>query len=112
MNRIMYIRGIQRVLSTYQFGSRSLIVALEALINTAMDNAEAAKKDELAELSCQGLHSGPPAGIICKRCFDAVETGQIPEETDLELAPETPSEKKERSAIEDSVKHMLSMKDE
>lgn len=99
-----YGTAIQKVLMAYPLGSKSLMVALEAIVNTAMERAKEEKLDDTAQQYCRELHPGPAQGLVCKLCFEAVETGKIPQE--IEEAPESAAEVAERETILQQV-HML-----
>lgn len=104
-----YRQAIARVISNYPPGSFQLVIALDIVVATAMSNTSYANADELAEKSCLGnLHPGAPKGVICKRCFDAVEAGHLPPdeaEAGAEAGPRLSS--KEESGIEAEVMRML-----
>lgn len=99
-----YGMAIQKVLMAYPLGSKSLMVALEAVVSTAMNRAREEKIDDTAQQYCRELHPGPAQGLVCKLCFEAVETGKIPQTAEEE--PETPAEAAERETILQQV-HML-----
>lgn len=102
-----YGMPIQKVLMTYPLGSRSLMVALEAIVNTAMDRAREEKIDDTAQQYCRELHPGPAQGLVCKLCFEAIETGKMPQELEGgDGVPETAAEVAERETILQQV-HML-----
>jgi len=74
-----YRQAIARVMANYPPGSLQLVIALDIIVQTAMNNKSYAQADELAEKSCLGtLHDGPAKGVICKRCYDALESGKLP----------------------------------
>ena len=98
-----YRQAIMRVLSSYPPGSIQLITAIDIVVRTAMTNATSEGRDELAEQTCLGtLHPGPPKGVICRRCFDAVESGKLPEEEQEALLPAV-----EEDSIAKQVRDML-----
>lgn len=109
-----YGNAIVRIFQAYAPGSPSLYVAVEALVMTAMANVKQEARDEIANDTCQNMHEGPPKGLICKRCFDALETGRLPPE-DTEGAVvvpgsghgETTSQVAERTAIENQVRMLI-----
>jgi len=99
-----YLNAVVRVLNTYQFGSKSLVVALDALIGTAMENTKGENRDEIAESTCLGtLHpTAPASGLICRKCFDAVESGNLPPDEDGGILP-----KEEEDEIAKQVRAMI-----
>ena len=100
-----YRQAIARVLGTYPYGSIQLVIAIDIIVRTAMSNAISEGRDELAEQTCLGtLHGGPPKGVICRRCFDALEAGKLPPEEE-EAAGILP--KSEQSDIEKQVLDIL-----
>lgn len=100
-----YGEPIVRVLGTYEKGSRSLIVALETIVKTAMDQVRQDSQDELAATNCLGHHEGPAHGLVCRRCYDAVEQGKLsPEEQETVLSQK---EQEEQDAIVKSVQLLL-----
>jgi len=106
-----YGAAVGKVLAAYPFGSRSLLVALEALIITAMENTKSEARNEIASDTCQGLHPGPANGLICRKCYDALEAGRVPEEQ-VDETPATAEEEEEVSQISKHIKSMLSEDDE
>jgi len=109
MFKTQYGQAIVRVLQAYPFGSRSLIVALEAVVTTAMGRVVEESRNEIAQNTCRGLHPGEPSGVICLRCFDAAEAGHMP--PDEEEAKGSPESEKEDSEIAEQVKMLLNLKD-
>ena len=109
-----YTRAVMRVLANYPPGSRSLVVALEAIIGTAVERTKEENRDELAETVCQNLHVGPAKGLACGACFDVLETGKMPAEEDMPspAAATTPAEKAEDDAIQRQVAMLLDQKDD
>lgn len=105
-----YSRAIIQVLSNYQQGSRSLVVALESLLGTVADQSRAESLNEIAAETCLGQHPGMAKGLICRKCYDFMEVSKLDtniEDIQYAGAHETPSEKSERSAIEKQVLDML-----
>jgi len=102
-----YRTNIIRVMNAYPPGSASLIVALDALITTAVERLQEARLDEIAEKSCQQLHPGAPKGLVCKRCFDSKELGLIPsaEEEDQGLIIKMPAQ--QENDIEKQVRMLI-----
>jgi hypothetical protein len=100
-----YGMAIQKVLMHYPLGSKSLMVALEAIVNTAMERAKEERLDETAQQFCRELHEGPARGLVCKLCFEAVESGKLPSD-ETEAPTETAAEAAERESIVNQV-HML-----
>ena len=92
-----YGMALQKVLMAYPLGSKSLMVALEAIVNTAMERAKEDKLDETAQQFCRELHPGPARGLVCKLCFEAMESGKLPPE-EAEAPTETPAEIAERES--------------
>jgi hypothetical protein len=113
-----YGQAIVRILQTYAPGTPSLYVAIEALVQTAMGNVKQDARDEISNEVCQNLHDGPAKGLVCKRCFDALEMGKLPPEEEVGIpvpgteAVETTSQAAERSAIEEQVRMLIGTGDD
>ena len=90
-----YRSAIIRVLNNYQ--GKSLVVALDHVVATAVENAKEANVNELAEQVCQNLHEDAPKGLVCKKCFDALEAGRLP--PDEEAVPTVSKEEADEEAI-------------
>lgn len=105
-----YGNAIMRVMAYYPPNSQSLLVAMEAVVLTAMNKAREDSKDDLAQDVCQGLHPDAAKGLVCKRCFDVVESGKMPQDSeDIAAVVETPSDKKERDDIARQVASIIGM---
>lgn len=89
-----YGAAIWRVLQNYPPGTHQLVLALETVVKTAMEKTEEQSKDDIAQTSCLGLHPGAPAGLICRKCFDSVEQGQVPS-SELQAGEPGPSKEEE-----------------
>ena len=48
-----------------------LTSALEAYCRTVEEQATLRAKEEVPTGVCEGLHSGPPRGLVCRACHDA-----------------------------------------
>jgi hypothetical protein len=72
---------IAQILNSYA-DPEGAIQALEILMKTAQDEGRRNTRDELAQSACEGLHTDPPAGLKCRKCYDA-ERGMIEEEAVL-----------------------------
>jgi hypothetical protein len=101
-----YGQAIVAVLGNYPPGSRNLVIALEAVVKTAMSKAAETSQDELAVTTCQGLHPGVGKGLVCRRCYDALEQSKTNLEDDTP-GPVDAEEAASRSAIEDQVRMLL-----
>lgn len=103
--RTRYGQAIMRVLAAYPPNSPSQIVALETLLITAMNNTQSESRDQMALSACQQLHIGPPKGVACGSCYEALEQNKTEVNPDDQLQiPESPSEKAELESIERMVK--------
>lgn len=74
-----YTPNIVKILYAYAPGSPGLVGALNALCHTAEENGHKNAKDSLAQEACEGLHTGPAAGVKCMKCYQA-EQGYAEEE--------------------------------
>ena len=46
-------------------------MAIETYIRTVEANARRAAADDVAATVCEGLHNGPPQGLMCRACHAA-----------------------------------------
>ena len=100
-----YGLAIAKVLASYPLGSKSLIVALEAVVQTAMGRVKEEARDEIAQDTCLGNHLGPGKGLICRQCYDILESGRTPAEPTE--APVSAEETAERDSIRRQVEAMI-----
>ena len=110
--RTRYGNAAVRVVNAYRPGSNELYYALESLIMTAMGQAQHDEQEKIAIDTCEGLHPGLAAGLICRKCFDAVEAAKMPESAMTANEPVSPDEKASRDAIDVQVRAMLSGEEE
>lgn len=106
--RTRYGMAIMKVLAAYPPHSPQLCIALETLVITAMNNTQSESRDNMALTVCQQMHVGPPKGVACASCFEALEQGKtiLPEEDQMQV-PETASSKAEMESIERMVKGIV-----
>lgn len=105
-----YGQAIVRVLQAYPVGTKSLIVSLEAIVQTAMDRTQTNSREQVAQDVCEGFHPGPANGLICKACYDAVVQQKMPQ-ADMMMGEDTPEDKKETKDVEDFVKQIIGYPD-
>jgi len=80
-----YRNNIAKVMANYPPGSTSLLIALDALLGTVIEQTKGRNETELAESTCTGtLHQGAPKGVICRKCYDAIEAGRAPQDDPAE----------------------------
>lgn len=103
--RTRYGQPIMRIIAAYPANSQQLVVALETLVITVMNNTQSESRDQMALAACQQMHTGPPKGIACGSCFQALEESktQVSDEDQVQV-PVTPSEKAELESIERTVR--------
>ena len=70
MFRTKYGEAIMRIMAAYPPGP-FVTQALETYIQTQVEQAVAVAKEEVPEGVCEGLHPGPPRGLVCRACYDA-----------------------------------------
>lgn len=111
-----YGMPIVKVLNYYPAGSPSLIVALEAIVSTAMEAAKAEVSVDRASEVCQHLHPGPAQGLACRQCFDVVEAGRMPSDAEIDantfgtgMALDIEQEKVDTANIEANVAALLKL---
>lgn len=75
-HKSQYGEKIARIMMTYPPGSPGLVVALETLCITAEQNGHSKGKQQSADDVCDGLHDGPPDGVMCRSCYNA-EVGYV-----------------------------------
>lgn len=110
--RTRYGNAAVRVVNAYRPGSNELYYALESLIMTAMAQAQHDEQEKIAIDTCEGLHPGLAAGLICRKCFDAVEADKMPQSAMTANEPLAPEEAASREAIDQHVKAMLAGEEE
>jgi hypothetical protein len=83
-------------------------MALETLVITAMNNTQGESRDNIALAVCQQLHAGPPKGVACASCFEALEQNKVVlSEDDQMQVPEIASSKAELDSIERTVQNFV-----
>jgi hypothetical protein len=109
-----YRNNIARVMANYPPGSSALLIAMDALIETVITQTEGRSADQLAQASCLGtLHTGAPKGVMCKACFDAMESGRAPQDDPNEGPIVIPKEQKaQEDEIARQVKMMMGLPDD
>jgi len=106
-----YRNSILKVLANYPPGSASLLVAIDALLGTVIEQTKGRSETELAESTCLGtLHQGAPKGVICRKCYDAVEAGRAPQDDPAE-GPLVGKDKAQEDEIERQVREMIGAPD-
>lgn len=106
--RTRYGQPILRVLNAYPPQSPQLAMALETLVITAMNNTQGESRDNIALAVCQQLHAGPPKGVACASCFEALEQNKVVlSEDDQMQVPEIASSKAELDSIERTVQNFV-----
>ena len=88
MFRTKYGEPVMKIMAAYPPGE-VLAMALEAYIQGQVEAAELrAKEENVPEGVCEGLHSGPPRGLVCKACYEAERGAPILAlvESEMEIA--------------------------
>lgn len=70
MFRTKHGEPIMKILNAYPPGP-VLAMALETYVQTQEELARDRTKEEVPAGICEGLHSGPGRGLVCKSCHDA-----------------------------------------
>jgi len=70
MFRTKHGEPIMKILSAYPPGP-VLAMALETYVQTQEENAREKAREEVPTGVCEGLHSGPGRGLVCRACHDA-----------------------------------------
>ena len=70
MFRTKHGEVVMKLLAAYPAGP-FLAAAVETYIQTVEDKAIARTREEVPTGVCEGLHSGPPRGLVCRACHDA-----------------------------------------
>jgi hypothetical protein len=90
MFRTRHGEPVMKIMAAYPPGE-VLAMALEAYIQAQVEAAELRAKEENVPVGvCEGLHSGPPRGLVCRACYDAERGAQmlVQVESEMEMARE------------------------
>lgn len=112
--------AIVRVMNHYAMNPSAMAIAMEVLIKTAMDSVPQLRIDELAQQYCEEKHDGMAAGLVCRKCYDAMQSGRLaPEDSDQIAGIASGSggatasvDQKLRTEVEEMTMRLLNMKDE
>lgn len=115
-----YGPAVVRVMNYYSMNPQAMAIAMEKLIKTAMDSVPQLRIDELAQQYCDSKHDGAAAGLVCRKCYEAVQAGGLAPETSDQIAGivsgsggrQIPTEQTMRTEVEEMTMRLLNMKDE